>query len=183
MSRVILYTKNEGGVAVCPPTEEIFQAMQFGGMWDHMPHGVVSRQIDAQVASGIRPDHARRYAYAVAFGGCSEAEGWEIIRDRDCARHGYLHELIDNSELPDRWFRDAWKRSENGGPVAIDLEKARAIQWKRLLFAVNTENGRRSTDLFGKAPIRIPRVSIQRAIKSARDEDELRRIWIEGVPT
>ena len=118
----------------------------------------------------------------MAFGGCTEAEVWEIIRDRDCARHGTLHELIDVSDLPDRWFRDAWRRSSNGGPPSVDLEKAKPIQWRKLLDAVSRENKRRELDLFGLPPIKFARLTYQNAIKHARDDEELRRIWVPSLP-
>lgn len=156
--------------------------MQNGGFWDDRPRGFIQTQIERQIKDGIAEAHATRFAHAVAFGGCTEAEVWEIIRDRDCARHGTLHELIDTSELPDRWFRDAWRRSSNGGPPSVDLEKARPIQWRKLLNAVNAENKRRELDLFGAAPIKLSKQEIQRAIKHARDDEELRKIWIPSLP-
>lgn len=183
MRRAIVYTRHEdGGVSVTTPASEMFAAMQFGGYWNDRPRGFVDVQIERQIADGIAPDHARRFAHALAFGGCSEAEVWDIIKDRDCARHGVLHELIDVSDLPDRWFRDAWKRSANGGPVGVDLEKARPIQWERLLYAVSQENKRRELDLFGGPPIKVPRLTIQSAIKRARDAEELERIWLPDLP-
>lgn len=181
MKRIVYTRHSDGGVDVCVPVPEIFRIMQCGGYWDDRPRGFVQRQIDLQIEGGIAPDHARRFAHAVAFGGCSEAEAWDIIKDRDCARHGTLHELIDTSELPDRWFRDAWKRSANGGPVGVDLEKARIIQWQKILAAVSQENKRRELDLFGLAPIKLPKLTYQNAIRHARDDEELRRIWVPGL--
>lgn len=179
--KAIIYTRHEGGVAVCYPTGGALRLMQCGGFWDNQPHGFVSAQIERQIASGIAPDHARRFAHAVAFGGCSEAEAWDIIKDRDCARHGTLHELIDTSELPDRWFRDAWRRSSNGGPVGVDIEKARRVQWHRICAAVADENKKRELDLFGPPPIKLRKLTYQNAIRHARDDEELRRIWVPGL--
>lgn len=180
--RHIVYTRHEDrGVSVCTPTAEIFRIMQYGGYWDHMPRGFIGRQIELQIEGGIAPDHARRFAHAVAFGGCTQAEVWDIIKDRDCARHGTLHELIDTSELPDRWFRDAWARSHNGGPVGVDLEKAKVIQWRKLLDAVSQENKKREYDIFGLPPIEFPRLTYETAIKHARDDEELRKIWTPGL--
>ena len=155
--------------------------MQNGGFWNDKPLGYVQTQIERQIADGIAPDHAARFARAVAFGGCSEAEVWEIVRDRDCARHGTLHELIDVAELPSRWFRDAWRRGHNGGPPSVDLESARLIQWQRIVDAVSRENKRRELDLFGLPPIELPRLTYQTAIRHARDDGELRRIWPEEI--
>lgn len=183
ITRRIAYTHNRGSVAVYCPSEEIFHIMQSGGYWDDRPRGFVDEQIRRQISDGIAPDHARRFAHAVAFGGVTEAEAWGIIRDRDCARHGKLHELIDVSELPDRWFRDAWTRSHNGGPVSVSLEKARPIQWGRMRAAARNETQRRDTDLnTWRKPLRIVWHSIERAIRNARDADELRRVWPENLP-
>lgn len=179
--RGIIYTRHDGGVSVCYPVLDLFRVMQCGGHWDDMPRGFVDTQIERQIADGIAPDHAARYARALAFGGCTEAEAWEIIRDRDCARHGTLHELIDVADLPDRWFRDAWRRSSNGGPPSVDLEKARPVHWRRICDAVAIENKRRDLDLFGPPPIRLNKATFARHIRAARDEDELRRIWPEGL--
>lgn len=178
----IIYTRHDGGVSITYPTREIFRVMQSGGYWDDRPRGYIDKQIERQISSGIAPDHARRFARAVAFGGCSEAEAWEIIRDRDCARHGTMHELIDTSELPDRWFRDAWRRSHNGGPPSVDLATARLVQWKLLYSAVLNENNRRKFNLFGRDPVEFDEMKYENAIKLARDEEELRRIWVPGVP-
>ena len=180
--RGILYTRHDGGVSINYPTTKVFRVMQCGGVWNDHPSGYIETQIDRQIASGIAPDHARRFAHAVAFGGVTEAEAWDIIKDRDCARHGILHELIDTDELPGRWFRDAWSRSANGGPVSISLEKAKPIQWKRLVQAVSQENKRRELDLFGGPPIKLPKITIQSAIRNARDAEELERIWLPELP-
>ncbi len=177
----IVFTRHDGGVSVTYPTPEIFRVMQCGGFWDDRPRGFIDTQIERQIADGIDPDHARRFAHAVAFGGCTEAEVWEIVRDRDCARHGVLHELIDVSELPDRWFRDAWRRSSNGGPPSVELAAARLIQWQRIYEAVQQENKRRAWNLFGPRPIKLNKSEYQRAIKLARDDEELRRIWPDGL--
>jgi len=182
MAKGILYTRHDGGVSISYPTSEIIRVMQVGGYWNDRPRGFIQTQIERQIADGIPEFAAVRYANAVTFGGCTEAEGWGIIRDRDCLRHGTLHELIDTEELPpDRWFRDAWYRSSNGGPVAISLEKARPIQWDRLRRAVERENKKRR-EAFDELPeIQIDKSRIKSAIKHARDDEELRRVWVEGV--
>ena len=181
ISKRILYTRHDGGVSVCLPSAEIFAVMQCGGCWDDRPRGFLQAQIERQISDGIAPDHARRFAMAVAFGGVSEAEAWGIIRDRDCARRGTMHELIDASELPDRWFRDAWKRSANGGPVGVDLNLARPIQWSRARRRVERENKRRAESFEPMSPIAPLWETIRSAIKHARDEDELRKVWPEEL--
>ena len=182
ISKRILYTRHDGGVAVCLPSADIFAVMQCGGYWDDRPRGFLQAQIERQISDGIAPDHARRFAMAVAFGGVSEAEAWGIIRDRDCARRGTLHELIDADELPGRWFRDAWKRSANGGPVGVDLNLARPVQWDRLYAAVERENKNRARSYEAKPELKPEFGTIRSAIRNARDEDELARVWPDGLP-
>lgn len=183
MSKAILYTRHEGGVSICYPTDDMISVMGRGGYWNDRPRGFIEEQIRRQIADGIHPDHARRYAHAVTFGGCTTAEAFDIIKDRDCTRHGHSFDVIDpHKELPpDRWFRDAWHRSANGGPVVIDLVKARVIQWQRVSYAVEKENKRRLNALYVEPPVAFDPDRVRSAIKWARDEDELRRIWPEEI--
>lgn len=181
-SRAIIYTCHDGGVSICYPSAEIFKIMQCGGYWDDRPRGYVDEQIRRQIEAGHHPDAARRFAKAVAFGGVTEAEAWGIIRDRDCGHLGTLHELINTSELPDRWFRNAWVRSSNGGPPSIDLGLAKKIQWQKLNFVVKLENENRSNDLHGKPEIKFDKAVIKSRIINSTDDEELRRIWLDGLP-
>jgi hypothetical protein len=179
-SKRILYTAFEGGVHLCQPTDDIFRIMQTGGYWNDRPRGFFDEQIARQMSDGIAERHARRFALAVQFGGCSEAEAWEIIRDRDCAHRGTLHELIDVAELPpDRWFRGAWHRSANGGPVVINLRKARRIQLERIKTVVARHNHKRT--MLGRSPFKAPWLTYGAAIRHARDDEELRRVWPEEL--
>lgn len=178
MNKRIVYTRYDGGVSVCIPTADIFRIMQVGGYWNDRPHGFVEAQIERQIKGHIHPDAARRFAHAVAFGGCSEAEAWAIIRDRDCGHLGRLHELHDVSDMPgDRWFRDAWRRSPNGGPINISMDLARPIQWQKARAAAKKERERREGCLEPMKPLRIAWQSIRAAIRHARDPDELRKVW------
>jgi hypothetical protein len=179
--RKILYTKHDGGVAVCHPAQECLRAMQVGGYWNDRPRGFVEAQIERQIAAGHRPDAAARFARALAFGGLTEREAYEIIRDRDCGHRGTAHELIDFDELPDRWFRNAWTRSHNGGPVGISLEKARPIQWARIRAAVKAEAAARAEAFDPRPELRVDWGAIRSSIKRAGDVDDLRRIWPGGM--
>lgn len=175
--RGILYTRHDGGVSVCYPTRNIFCVMQAGGWWDDRPRGYIEEQIRRQVESGIDEEHATTFAYAVAFGGVNEAEAWTIIRDRDCARHGFDFQKIHSDDLPDRWFRDAWTRkSSNSGLPYVDLAAAREIQWTKIMDAYETENKRRARKLFGR-PARLRRTVYERAIMRASSADELKRVY------
>jgi hypothetical protein len=66
------------------------------------------------------------------FGGLTTAEAYGVMRDRFCAHLGRGCELWDTEDVPtDRTYRNAWRRSHNGGPIVIDEEKARAIDEAR----------------------------------------------------
>lgn len=182
LDRAIVYNAFKGNIEVCHPSPQIFAIMSHGGWWDLAPRGFVDRQIERQVSSGIDPDHAARFAKAVAFGGVTEAETWGIIKDRDCARHGDLHEVQRLEELPGRWFRDAWRRGRNGGPIGVDLEKARHVQFQNLKVAFNGYAKKQEFEYLPKPKIAPQWLTIRSAIRHARDEDELRKVWIKGVP-
>ena len=151
-----------------------------GGAWDHLPPGVMHRQIESMISRGVDPDAACRYARAMMFGGATTAEALAIIRDCDCAHLGTAIELWHLDEIPtDRWFRDAWRRSHNGGPILIDLKRARPIQWKKARDAVECENRRRQTDYeaFGSSLIEVDWLAFRERLRSARDEIDLRAVW------
>jgi hypothetical protein len=178
----IVFTRHDGGVSVCTPTREVLGQMLNGGFWADKPRWFVDEQVHRQVKAGIREDHAARFAKAIYYGGVSEREAYEIIRDRDTARLGTLHELHDTQDLPpDRWFRDAWRRSHNGGPIGIALEPARLAHWERLTDAVEIANKRRTLALRALPPIEIE--PLRAPVEHARDIDELRRIWPEALPS
>lgn len=180
MTRHIVYTRHDGGVSITTPTEQAMLAMQLGGLWDDLPRGVIDRQIAAQIESGISPDHARRFAYAIAFGGCSRAEAFDIIKDRDCARHGHGFTIVGTDEIPyDRWFRNAWRQNNNSGGIYIDLEAARLVHWERLVIAASETNLRRSRALRPAPQINIE--VLRTAVENAADAQELRRIWPKEI--
>lgn len=180
--RLVYTAKADGRVVVVHPSAQCMAWMGTGGRWNGERRGFLDEQIDRQIAAGHQPDAVRKFCRAIMFGGCTDAEALAVIRDRDCAHLGDMIELYDMDELPsDRWFRDAWRRSSNGGPISIDLEKARPIQWRKIIAAVSQENKRRELDLFGLAPIKLPKLTYQNAIRHARDDEELRRIWVPGL--
>ncbi len=142
-------------------------------------------EIDAQIEAGFPEDATRRFIRALAFGGCTTAEALAIIRDRDVERGSTAIELWDVDELPDRWFRNAWRRSHNGGPIVIDLEKARPLQAAHIVRAVTKFNKRTHPLLerFRKAPQAVSpdwdRLYLR--INKAHDEPSLRAVWPEEL--
>ncbi len=117
-------------------------------------------------------------------GGCTTAEALGIIRDRDCAHLGTAIELWDLVDVPtERWFRNAWVRSHNGGPISINLKLARPIQWKKAKSAVASENKRRKDDFddYMKPLIEVDWDAFRQKLIRAQDEIDLRQIWPEGL--
>ncbi len=167
--RLIVYTRPDGGVAVCAPSQTALRFMtNGGGRWDGFEPGFLDRQIEAQAANGVGERAARAFVNAMQFGGCTDAEAYEIMRDRFCAPHGSAFELVES--LPyDRWFRNAWRRGHNGGPIAIFMKAARRIQYRRITHAGAT----------AKASLQLGRWRDR--IRMAKTPEDLRRIWPEGL--
>lgn len=136
---VIVTTTPHGGVALTNPSGDIIRAMCGGGFWHRPTRGFIDTQIERKIARGMLPDAARRLCRALAFGGCVDHEALAIIRDADCAHLGTAHELWDIDDIPtDRTYRDAWRRSRNGGPIILDERKAREIDEARAWRAYET---------------------------------------------
>jgi hypothetical protein len=177
MHKRIVYTDFNEVVWIATPHNAIMSVMcNGGGLWDHLPRGVMDRQIASMVKRGVGEVAAHRYAKAVMFGGCTTAEALEIIRDRDCAHLGTAIELWDVADIPtDRWFRDAWRRSQNGGPISVSLKLAKPIHMQHIASAIAGENKKRLLEL--KSPVDADLDRIRQRISLARDETELRQIW------
>ena len=138
--------------------------MASGGRWGSMPRGYVDIQIERQIAAGHEEYAARRFAHAMAFGGCTDAEALAIIRDRDAGHRGTAHDLVDMSEVPtDRWFRDCWRRSHNGGPIYVHMTMARRIQRARIAELASKRGVEMKLDLWRA---RIRRAETPEALKA-----------------
>jgi len=137
MPKRIVYTRPDGGVSICAPSLTALAYMTGGGgRWDGYPRGFIERQIAAQAADGVGEDNAARFVRAMQFGGCSTPEAYGVMRDRFCFHLGTGCELWNVEDVPtDRTYRDAWRRSHNGGPIVIDEAKARVIDEARMWVA------------------------------------------------
>jgi hypothetical protein len=106
-----------------------------GGRWDEdirWDREFLARQI-AKQAEECGEWAAARFVRAMQFGGCSTPEAYGIMRDRFCAHLGSGHELWDTADVPqDRTYRDAWRRSHNGGPILLDERKVMEIDEARI---------------------------------------------------
>ena len=183
-ARIISTRTTDGGARVTCPTPWVLAQMSCGG-WKDMLRGFLETQIERGIAAGRLPDAQRRYVRAMAFGGCSTHEALAIIRDRDCAHVGTGCELWDVDDVPtDRWFRAAWVRSHNGGPINIDMKRARPIQWGHMRKAVALENRRRQEDYYAFGdPVAVDWGALRDRISRADDHAELRRIWVPALLT
>jgi hypothetical protein len=108
-----------------------------GGFWDNKPRDAMDRWIESKISQGHDPIGTKSYARALGAGGNTTAETYGLARDFDCLHLGTAFERCSLDDLPqDRWFRNAWQRSQNGGPLYINMKKARKIQLKKLqIFA------------------------------------------------
>jgi hypothetical protein len=180
MPKRIVYTRHDGEVAVSAPSLTAMTYMTGGGgRWDGFPRGFLDRQIAEQATCGVGEWAAVRFVRAMQFGGLSSAEAYAVMRDRFCGHLGTGHELWDVDDIPtDRWFRDAWVRGHNGGPIDVSLSKARGVQFRRIRSAVDVENRHRldHIDHFD-CPIVPDWSAIRDAIRRAENETELRRVW------
>lgn len=140
----IVTTAPDGRVLVTAPS---LTAMCFmtcgGGRWDdvipHEPPGFVERQIAAQAVNGVGERAARRFVMAMHRGGASVDEAYEIMLERFAAPLGAGHELWPTEDVPaDRTYRNAWRRSHNGGPIRLDQRKVMEIDEARAWTAYDT---------------------------------------------
>lgn len=177
MRRGIVYTRHDGGVTVCWPSANAIRWLANGGRWPGRPKEWLDEQVDRHIAAGHHEWTVRRYVQAMQNGGCTTAEALEIIRDRDCAHLGTGFELWYAEELPDRWFRDAWRRSHNGGHIEINMIAARNIQLRRICAAIDSEDKRSRSWLSTSKPVHIDRSHILSQINKARSPTELMRVW------
>lgn len=177
----VLFTRFDRGVSTCRPDPHCMQAMMVGGWWDQYPVRTIREQIPRQLEAGVKPWAARRFFEALGDGGVDLLEAFWIIANRDCAHLGEALVLCNDEELPDEWFRDAWRRSLNGGPVSIDLEAAKRVQFSRVRGALLQENKRRERDFAERPAIQLDMTHLRRRIRDAECPETLKQIWPEEL--
>lgn len=183
--KLVCTAKDDGRVGVFTPFKWAMAYMTGGGgMWDDRPRGFLEELVRRKTCPVLQKGNptseegARRFVQAAQWGGLSTQEAWDVIRVHDCERWGHSVQVQRLDELPpDRWFRDAWVRGGNSGYVFVDMALARPIQWSRVICAYETENKRREKMFRGPKLVKLPKISLERAIANARDADELRRVF------
>ncbi len=139
----ILTTMPAGRVAITCPAECAIAYLMHGATgdwhpWFGRPWWFWMVQFSRMVARGVTPKAAYTYAQMMMTGGCSRREAIEIIAARDCGHKGTALEIVDIDEIPtDRTYRNAWRRSQNGGPIWIDEDHAQRIDETRMWEAFN----------------------------------------------
>ena len=116
--------------------------MGSGGRWDGISNirGFITKQVELSIQDGRDKDASMNFILAMMFGGKTTKEALALIRDRDCKHLGYNIDIINADELPDFSFMDAWSRSQNGGPVTINIHKAKDVRIKQLESKVYIHN-------------------------------------------
>jgi hypothetical protein len=93
-----------------------------------------------------RPDRealARRWIMALHTGGLQKREAVALILEKDAPPYSVAHDIVHAWELPqDRTYRDAWRRSSNGGPVWVDENAAVTIDESRMWERYETHGAR-----------------------------------------
>ena len=134
----ILTTLPDGGVTITCPSERAVSCLMRGATgpwhpWFGMPWWFGAVQFSRMISAGIMPTAAYRYVRTMFVGGVSRRDAIGIIAARDCGHMGTAIEIVDISEIPtDRTYRNAWRRSQNGGPIWIDDAAAIRIDEQRL---------------------------------------------------
>ena len=179
--KCLVHSRPDGGVSITHPTPRTFRAITEGGGLLTAYGLTFERALAVMLANGRDERQASRWLKALEYGGLSEADAWDAVRWRCVDPSHTAAEVCDFSEVPaDRWFRNAWRRSPNGGPVWIDLERAKPVQRWRIAGALAEENARRQQRL--DDPIGVDFSGLRRATERAADLEELRGIWPSQLP-
>jgi hypothetical protein len=178
MNRIV-FTRPDGGVSITQPSQEFMDWLSNGGYFKTLAPGIIEPWIELKISQGRDPGGVKKFAIALRDGGHSTAECYGLMRDFECLHKGTGFELWSLEDIPaDRWFRNAWIRSPNGGPIDIDMDAARKIQFSRVKGASDEENEKRKSDLkrFDDL-IDLPWGKIRDQIQAAEEPKQLRSIW------
>lgn len=180
MDRGIVYTRPDGGVNICVPSDTAMRFLSSGGRWGAPERGFLERQIAEQAKYGVGEYAAARFVTGMQFGGLSTSEAFAVMRDRFCAPYGTAFDIVAFGDLPDRWFRDAWRRGHNGGPIEVDMPAARSIHFGRITRSIDQEQTRRRHELsMWQNPVEVNLGALADKIEKAECTAALKAIWWE----
>lgn len=206
----IVATRPDGGVNIVAPSERCLLVCTGAGAAAADPWRQTAAWRRRQVANFQRPGIdrrtnrpipgltkaiAERWVEAFTFGGLTLPEFFGLLGDKDAGRGASAIQLTTLFDLPaDRWFRDAWRRSRDGGPIVGAVAAARGCHLRNLDELVRRWNraewerddaahldGRRTN---GPALIDWPaeRPRILAAVSAAGSLPEIRAIWPDNLP-
>lgn len=185
MKRIVFTRNSDGGVSVMTPSKQLFEILEKGGWWDDSPIGVpkfIEKQVQRAIKNGVDEKIARKFAEGVAYGGVKGEDAWQLIIDRFCKHLGSNFIKMSFSDLPDRWFRDAWRQNSNGA-ITIDLEKAKVIQKEKIVESYVIHQFKTTMNPFNKEKaLDINSSEIEIALEKAATVDEVRSVWPKGLP-
>jgi hypothetical protein len=196
----IVYTMPDRTVKVVAPAARWMTGLRNGGglmgCWiDRVCiEDTTRRFLDTQIerkAGRMGVDAARRFVMSSAFGGCTTAEAYDVIADADARPYGTAAELIDAADLPSRWFRAAWRRSREGGPIWIDFEAAKQLQAEYIANAVTLWNKDAECEDLAQSLLRptngppiieLDRAAMRRRFAEVRSMAQLQCVWPADLP-
>lgn len=202
----IVATRPDGGVNVVVPGQGCFVACTGAGLPGRRSRAWRRRQVanfmkpgldrrTGRPTPGLARDLAERWVAAVAFGGLTAGDYFSLLGQKDAGAGARAIELLTLFDLPaDRWFRNAWRRSPDGGAIFADLSAARGCHLQNLDELVRRWNAAelrrddaarlagRSTN--GPALIDWPpeRRRLVAALAAAGDWQSIRAVWPAGLP-
>lgn len=181
MKRIVF--NHGGGVRVTTPTPEVMAILTCGGA-GRLAMGPRDWEIFKLVKDGLDEDVAARWVDALKRGGHTTATAYGLIRDKDVPRDATGVELW-GAVPSDRWFRDAWRRRPKGGPIFVDIEPARQIQFGHIVSARHSGLQEAERSLYGgnrAAALKEMDMDFWRErVIAARSVPELRSIWPEEL--
>lgn len=196
MPRRIVYTRPDCRVGVLVPAPEWLAGVTgVGGLIEReqsVEQILLHMVPKAEGGLGLSAAQAIYYVNSCVNGGLAPKDAYALLVMRDVPTDCSGVEIWHTEDVPaDRWFRDAWRRAPEGGPIHIDLDAARAIQAKRIVAMRRATIARLEDDSDMAALMTIggnvvpflldawrglPMDTIGKRLAAAASADELRRI-------
>lgn len=191
MAKRIVYTRPDSGVSLILPAPTAMRALQNGGGLMRLSQR--NYEIAKFVAGGVLEAAAVTWVDGMIGGGHVEASFYAALRDKDIAPDGYDPDVLAQAPI-DREFRNAWMRPQGGGPIGIDIAKARGIQSARIVAAqahavLQLESDRQHALIEGRsadaaklasdkaAAVALDLTALSAVIQNAQNVNALRAIW------
>lgn len=176
----LVHTRPDKGISITYADPHAWRALTCGGGFLTRIGRTFEDCYRWAMIAGRDPEETTRWLLALEHGAHSEAEAWDLIRKRSVPKDHTQVELWPVSEIStDRWFRSAWRRSQNGGPIVIAAEPARDQQKRRIGAALDRVNRRRRMLWLPKIKPDFDR--LRAALQRATEPEEIRAVWPEEL--